>query len=111
MKLDILHTRPCSTSTRYACGCSVLAWHWQRTWTGVGYASKPGSRKQTRFVYDSLKQTQHSGSAEGTQACGHCAHFVTMCASGKTASLLHETCEQALCEARPRGTAFSGNYC
>ena len=32
------------------------------------------------------KQTQHSGSAEGTQARGHCAHFVTMCcmcASGK----------------------------
>ena len=29
------------------------------------------------------KQTQHSGSAEGTQARGHCAHFVTMCANGK----------------------------
>ena len=61
------------------------------------------------------KQTQHSGSAEGTQARGHCAHFVTMCASGKNRILVAciETCcaEQALCEARPRGTAFSGNYC
>ena len=47
----------------------VLAWHWQRTWTAW-------SRLR--------KQTQHSGSAEGTQARGHCAHLVTiMCASGK----------------------------
>ena len=32
--LDHVHHVQC------ACRCSVLAWHWQRTWTGVGYASK-----------------------------------------------------------------------
>ena len=79
-----------------ACGCSVLAWHWQRTWTGVGYASK--------------RNTADPRKAQSSPSLCSFRHNVLQVE--RTASLLHVWRRavmggQALCESRPRGTAFS----
>ena len=81
-----------------ACRCSVLAWHWQRTWTGVGYASKRNTadpRRAQKLAVTVLISSQcvASGKNRIIVACMEtCCHIMG---------------GQALCESRPRGTAFS----
>ena len=76
--LDHVHHAQC------ACRYSVQAWHWQQTWTGVGYASKPTNQVCLRLP--EANATEHSGSAGGTQVTSSqitVHHFVAMCASGE----------------------------
>ena len=76
-----------------ACGCSVLAWHWQRTWTGLD-ASKHNTadpRKAHKLAVTVLISSQ-CVPVEKNRILVACIE--SCCA------------EQALCEARPRGTAL-----